>query len=317
MKLIVSHLETSRTYVTREFYYIITDLMTTHGWKHIETNDLWNRAGTVRDKLLEAFGVLPKTILFWEAYEFLYAHATQIQRLNCDKFFLADDLHWWKEQTRQMKVVGFAVSDVILSTYAYGWRKFYPELKSKKVVWVPHSASPDFMLHYNHGAENSIFLSGAMNEAYPLRQQMMKLHLEGSYSIAYHRHPGYQSGYDYEANVNIGRGYAEQIHRYRVGFADSGSPFKYVVGKYFEIPATGALLLADDSVSGFLQELGFVENQHYLPASQENLEERIQYVLDERNHEELDQIRSTGQELVRERHKTSNRARQIDEVCSG
>lgn len=317
MKLIVSQLGMFRTYVTREFYFIMGDLISTHGWKHIEPSELWNDAGKVTDKLLREFGELPKTILFWETYEFSAAHATEIQRMNCHKCFLADDLHWWNEQTRQMKVVGFAVSDVILSTYAYGWSKFYPELSSKKVVWVPHSASPDFMLRYNNGAENAIFLSGAINEAYPLRQQMMKLHSEGVYPIAYHRHPGYQSGYDYDENVSIGRGYAEKIHRYRVGFADSGFPFKYVVGKYFEIPATGALLLADDAVSRSLKELGFVENQHYLPVSQEHLEKQIQYVLDERNHQELDRIRCTGQALVQERHKTSDRARQIDEVCSG
>jgi hypothetical protein len=316
MKLIVSQLELFRTYVTREFYFIMRELISAHGWKHIEPSELWNGSSKGTDKLLARFGELPKTMLFWESYEFSAAHASEIQRWNCQKFFFADDLHWWNERTRQMKVVAFAVSDVILSTYAYRWSKFYPELSSKRAVWIPHSASPDFMLDYNQRAENSIFLSGAMNEAYPLRQQMMKLHFEGAYSIAYHRHPGYHAGYDYEANPDIGRGYAEKIQEHRVGVADSPFPFKYVVGKYFEIPATGALLLADDAVSEPMTALGFVENHHYLPASQENLEERIEYVLDEKNHEELDRIRRTGQELVWERHKTSDRARQIDEVCS-
>lgn len=315
MKLVVSHLEALRTYVTREFYYITTDLISTYAWQHIEISKLWNGPGTVRDKLLDAFGELPETILFCEAYEFLQAHATQIQGLNCPKFFFADDLHWWNEQMRQMKVVAFAVSDVILSTYAYGWSKFYPELSSKKVLWVPHSASPDFMLPYNHRAENSIFLSGAMNEAYPMRQQLWKLQEERSYSIVYHRHPGYQCGYDYNANEDIGRAYASKINRCRVGFTDSLT-FRYVVGKYFEIPATGALLLADNAVSVQLRELGFSENQHYLPVSEEDLEETVQYVLDEQHHDELDEIRKRGQELVWEKHKTSDRARQINEACT-
>jgi hypothetical protein len=33
MKLIVSQLEALRTYVTREFYYIMSDLISTHGWR--------------------------------------------------------------------------------------------------------------------------------------------------------------------------------------------------------------------------------------------------------------------------------------------
>lgn len=317
MKLIVSHLEALRTYVSREFYFTMTDLINTYGWNHIEIHKLWGGAGTVSDNLLAEFGELPETILFWEAYEFLQAHARQIQRLNCHKCFFADDLHWWNQQMRQMKVVSFALCDSILASYAYVWARFYPQLSGmNNVTWVPHSASPDFMLSYNHCPEDSIFLSGAMNEYYPLRQEMMGLHSQHPNSIAYHRHPGYYCGYDYEADAGIGRGYARRINRYRTGFTDSSRTFKYVVAKYFEIPATGALLLADDAVSGPLRELGFIENQHYLPVSKKNLEERVQYVLDPRNHERLDEIRERGQALVWERHKTSDRARQINDVCS-
>lgn len=316
MKLIVSNLEILRTYVSREFYFTMTDLINTYGWKHIETDKLWRGAGTVSDNLLAEFGELPETILFWEAYEFLQTHTPQIQRLDCHKCFFADDLHWWNQQMRQMKFVGFALCDSILASYAYVWDGFYPQLSGmKKVTWVPHAASPDFALDYNQAPENCIFLSGAMNEYYPLRQEMLRLHARRLYSIAYHGHPGYQCGYDHGTNEDIGRGYAQKINRYRTGFTDSLT-FKYVVAKYFEIPATGALLLADDAVSGPLRELGFIEYQHYVPVSKQNLEERVRYVLDPGNHEELDEIRKRGQALVWERHKTSDRARQINEVCS-
>lgn len=316
MKLIVSNLESLRTYVSREFYFIMRDLISTHGWRHIEMCKLWNGAGTIRDKLIDEFGELPGSILFWEGYELLSARAIEIYRLDCHKFILADDLHWWNEQLRQRKLVSFALCETILSTYGYIWSKFYPEFCGvKKVVWVPHSASPDFLLRYNQRPENSIFLSGAMTVHYPLRREMKILQEHSSYSIAYHSHPGYYCGYDYEKNEDIGSGYAEKINRHRTGFTDS-LIYKYVVAKYFEIPATGALLFADDAVSGPLKELGFIENRHYLPVSKENLEERVQYILDKRNHEELDEIRRNGQELVRERHKTSDRARQIDEECS-
>jgi len=87
MKLIVSHLETVRTYVTREFFYIQTDLMSTYGWKHIEICELWNGAGTLNDKLIDMFGELPETILFWQAYEFLNARAADIGRPESRKFF--------------------------------------------------------------------------------------------------------------------------------------------------------------------------------------------------------------------------------------
>lgn len=315
MKLIVSHLETSRTYVSREFYYIIRDLISNYGWRHIEIDKLWNGAGTIRDKLMEEFDELPESILFCQAYELLHAQAKDIYRLNCRKSIFADDLHWWDEQMRQTKSVSFALCDTILSTCGYIWPRFYPEFCStKKVVWIPHSASPDFMLPCNPRPENSILLSGAISCHYPLRQQLKALQAQGSHSIAYHGHPGYYTGYDYDSDQNIGGGYAKTINRYRAAFTDSLT-FRYVVAKYFEIPATGALLLADDAVSGPLRELGFIPNQHYLPVSTDNLEEKIKYILDERNHEGLDHIRRSGQKLVWDRHKTSDRAMQMDSEC--
>lgn len=319
MKLVISHLETLRTYVTREFYYIMRDLISTHGWRHIETGKLWHGSGTIRDKLLSEFGELPESILFWEGYELLRSEARDIYRLDCRKSVLADDLHmWgeWDELRRQTKLVSFALCDTILCTNGNVWDAFYPEFAgTKKVIWIPHSASPDFMLPYNPNPENSILLSGAIGRHYPLRQQMRALYEQGTYSIVYNQHPGYYTGYDYENDNYVGGAYAKTLNRYRAAFTDSLT-FRYVVAKYFEIPATGALLFADDAVRGPLQELGFIENRHYLAVSKENLEEKVEYVLDKRNQEELDEIRRRGQALVWERHKTSDRARQINEACS-
>src|SRR5262249_20732708 len=151
-----------------------------------------------------------------------------------------------------------------------------------------------------------ILLSGAITHHYPLRQQMKILYGQRRYSIAYHAHPGYHCQYDYESNEAIGRGYAARLNQYRVAFTDALT-YKYIVAKYFEIPATGALLLADSAVSEPLRRIGFIENEHYLPVSIENLEERIRYVLDEANHQELDKIRRKGQELVCRKHKTIDR----------
>ena len=316
MKLIVSHLEAVRTYVTRELYYIQHDLITNHGWRHIEANALWHGAGSLEHKLRIALGKLPELIILWEAYELVYKHCREMQGLKCCKFFFADDLHWWNRRMREMKVIVFGVSDAILSPYVYRWTNLFPELARKRTVWVPHSASTDFILPFNPDAENTIFLSGAINEAYPLRQRMLELHREGSYAIRYHRHPGYYCGYDYERDARIGRGYAEKIRECRVGFADSVFPYAYLVAKFFEIPATGALLLADDTVSEPLNRLGFVAGRHYVPVSQKNLQSQIDYVLSERSHDELDQIRRNGYALVHQQHQTSDRARFINAVCA-
>jgi hypothetical protein len=54
------------------------DLISTYGWRHIEICKLWNGAGSIKDKFLDEFGELPETILFWEGYTFLNAHAKDI-----------------------------------------------------------------------------------------------------------------------------------------------------------------------------------------------------------------------------------------------
>ena len=314
MKLVVTHLGPLSTYVSREFYYIIIDLMRTYGWKQFDTGQLWTGPGTIKRTLLNKLGEVPETILFWQGCNFLEAHKDDIAGLECNKYIFADDLQWWNDRMRSTKLTSFALFDTILSTYTYVWNKFYPELSGRKLVWIPHSASPDFMLPYNPHPANSIFLSGHITPSHPLRAKMKLLHEQGWYAIAYHPHPGYQRAYNYDKDKSVGRSYAEMINGHRAGFTDCHN-YKYMVAKYFEIPATGALLLADDAVKRPLEELGFRENQHYLPVSLENLEEQIQFVLDEKNHQQVDDIRRRGQELVWRRHKTGDRAKQIDEVC--
>jgi Glycosyl transferases group 1 len=316
MKLIVSELEVLRSYVSREFYHVMTDLITHFNWRHVETYKLLIGSGTIKDRLLTECHELPDTILFWECYNLLNPYAGEIYQLPCRKVILADDLHWWDQRMRQTKAVAFALCDLVISTVGYLWNKLYPEFAgTKKVVWVPHSASPDFAVPYNHNPENAIFVSGAHGNYYPLRDRMIALSHAGAYPIVCHDHPGYYTGYDYDRNEAVGRGYAMKINRYRAGFTDS-SMFHYVLAKYFEIPATGALLIADDSVSGPLRQLGFVEHEHYVPVNAANLEEKIAFVLDDGNHDVLDEIRKRGQELVWARHKTIDRARQIDAACT-
>ena len=63
------------------------------------------------------------------------------------------------------------MADVILASYAPVFEQFFPTVAAaKRVVWVPHAASPEFMLPLNESAANVIFLSGMINDYYPLRQ---------------------------------------------------------------------------------------------------------------------------------------------------
>ncbi|HKP71409.1 MAG TPA: glycosyltransferase, partial [Pyrinomonadaceae bacterium] len=298
-----------------EFYHVMLALIETHGWKHIDTMELWNAPGTLEDRLLRKFGELPETILFWEGYFFFDRYIREIRRLDAYRCIFADDIHRRDQGTRMSMQMAYLTCDTVFATSANVFDEHYPGVRNvTHVVWTPHAASPDFHIKFNRKAENAILLSGAVNKHYPLRQQLKALFDRGAYPIAYRPHPGYHCGYDYKRDESVGREYARTINRYRVGFTDC-LKYKYLVAKYFEIPATGALLLAESKVGGAFERLGFVEDEHYISVSPDDLEEKIRFVLDEGNHKQLDRIRRRAQKLVRERHQTSDRARLIDEVC--
>jgi hypothetical protein len=202
----------------------------------------------------------------------------------------------------------------VLASYGYVFREFFPELPQQAVQWIPHAASNDFALPFNAQPESAILLSGFIGSLYPLRWRMRQLLQQGKYSIVRHEHPGYNDRFDHTNDARVGAGYARTIHRYHAAFTDALT-FRYVVAKYFEIPATGALLLADGGVSQPLEELGFLPYAHYVPVTMDNLEEKLEYILCEANRPEIDEIRRRGQELTLTRHRTHHRARMIDEAC--
>ncbi len=140
---------------------------------------------------------------------------------------------------------------------------------------------------------------------------MKALHDLGIWPIVRIPHPGYGQSYDHSRDERVGAGYARAIHRYRSAFTDC-SIFGYLVAKHFEIAATGSLLVADRAAKGLLAQLGMFEGEHYIATSNDDMEETIQFVIDESHHRELDEVRRRGQRLVWEKHTTRERARLID-----
>jgi hypothetical protein len=317
MKLVVAPLGALDGYVSREFSAIIRELIDRYRWQHLEFWALWRTAGPLFETLLRTFGELPEAVLFWEGYDFINEFARQIQALDCPKAMVADDLHEKSTISRWGRLASYLTCDVIFPTYADRFEELFPEAsRLVRVVWMPHSASPEFLIPRNDRAEGAILLSGVVNEYYPLRQAMKSLYDSGRYRIDRHPHPGYQFNYRHGDDPRVGFGYARLLNRYRAAFTDT-SRFGYLVAKFFEIPATGAMLLADRRAEPSLRRLGLIEGEHYLSASFDDLEERVRFVLDESNRQAVDAIRARGQALVWGRHKSSDRAGLIDSMLGG
>lgn len=311
MRLIVAELGAYSHFVTREFSYIIRELIEAYGWRHLEPSALCG--GAMRERLARHCGDFPEVILFWGGEGFLCEHDREVEKLPAAKWFVADDLH--HHDSMPYRERAFLLCDTVLATYAYRFAEYFPDTaKSRRLVWLPHSASPDFALPFNSQARNELLLSGAMCNAYPLRQRVNALRESGFEGIAHLPHPGYHCQYEYGADVRIGRAFAKRMWEHRAAFTDC-TVFQYAVAKHFEIPATGALLVADVSIEKPLGKLGFVPGVHYFPVSGEDLEDRVRYLLCGEHHAELDQIRRNGQALVLERHRTSHRAKLINDLA--
>jgi hypothetical protein len=315
-KLMISDLAIRGSYVTREAYHIMKELIERYGWIHMGTHHLASQSHRLRERMREQCGALPDVVLFWEGYHLVTSALQQLFHADFRVVIYCEDLHWFHTAMQATKSLALTVADLILASYAPVFEQFFPAVAAaKQVVWVPHAASPEFMLPLNESAENVILLSGMTNDYYPLRQRMKALANETEFRIVEHPHPGYQCDHDHDTSQNVGAAYARRINASRAAFTDA-SKFNYLLAKFFEIPATGSLLLGDSAVAKELSQLGFCERVHYIPVSDATMESELRRILDTKNHAELDEVRRQGQHLIWEQHKTSDRAKLIDGICT-
>jgi hypothetical protein len=309
-KLLVAHHRALSHYVSREFASTLSLLLTDYGWRLFETGDLPEDRGEMDAIMHRRYGGWPDAVLFWESYGDLLRFAGPFLQGESRIYVATDDLH----RVSDAMDLALRVASGVLSTYAPRLETFVPGLMPSRVHWVPHAAGPDFWLPFNEAPRRVVFVSGAMHDVYPLRLAMRDLALRRPELAYLHEHPGYHCDYDYTDDDRIGRGYAEAMRSCVAGFTDALT-YHYLVAKHFEIPATGALLIADRAVAGQLARLGFVDGEHYVSTTAEELESTVERVVDVRNAPEIDAIRRRGQALTDARHTTAHRARQIDGIC--
>jgi glycosyl transferase family 1 len=253
---------------------------------------------------------VPEVVLFWESFEEAARHVLALRKAGTRVYVMTDDLYI---KRRRMKSA-LRLAHGILSTYAPCFGDSFPNIDASRVSWVPHAAGPDFLLPLEDKPRPVVFVSGSMCDLYPFRLTMHEFALRRPELACLHDHPGYHSTYDYERDGRVGRGYAEAMRSCLAAFTDT-SRYRYLVAKHFEIPATGALLIADRAAAPQLEMLGFVDGVHYVGATADDLERVVLHVLDPGNAAEIDAIRRRGHALVHERHTTAYRAQQIDAIC--
>ncbi|GAK12644.1 glycosyltransferase [Geomicrobium sp. JCM 19039] len=157
--------------------------------------------------------------------------------------------------------------DQVFSVVSEGFQRFYPDVSFE---WLPHFVNTDVFSRENK-KDIDLLLTGAVSETYPFRQHTLE-QIQHVPAFVHFPHPGYKNVGDHVAGV----GYAKQLQRAKISFA-CPSVYEYPVKKYFEIPASGTLLVAPECKD--IRQLGFIPWQHYVPADTHTVKSRTLYYL--------------------------------------
>lgn len=320
MKVVITPIfKTSDADYLRRCYRLPMDRLQSQGWTFIQPGDI---VGGFRQYFIDQYKTIPEILLFWSynykiflMWDIIYLHSQDI--LN-EKYWLKcvylDDIHTPLSAPfdMQRKFV-FQNFDLILTPGAALFKKFYPEIATHKVLSVPHFVNHDFLVGFNSQPLNRILLSGVMDKYYyPFRHML--------YTLAnHHKYPidVLKSSDKPSQDLSYGKSYILKLNEYLAAFATSGNRnLPYVVAKFFEIPASGALMLAhDELVKTQLLKLGFKANVHYISITHQNLHAVLGFVLNPRNRHFIDKIRRQGYDFVWKYHTSHNRADMIDALC--
>ena len=306
-------------FVLAEFYHLTGLLEVSYGWhRFVETGKptTWRE---IVDALAAAFGRVPDAVLVTidedTGSRLARAIASRPTAASTPRtLFIADDLQFYNDAQHENKSLIYTHFDVVAATYAYNMKSFYPDVTTKHLVWLPHSATHLFALPFNPSPRRQILMSGESNPRwYAHRHMILRRYVhQGDPRFTYLRHPGYEGTFG-AATSGVGAGYASVLNDHLVCFTCSSS-YNYVVAKMLEIPAAGCLLLVNEDVVPQLGALGLRENRHFVTYNRTNIDAVANTLLSPEAADSVDRMRLEGMHLVRTRHMVTLRAQQLHQV---
>jgi hypothetical protein len=228
-----------KTYILNEFFYLFNTLTSSLSWEYAPIWLLRNKS--------QFLDIRPSVMLFCDSSVGDY-DSYPMESLRQNDVMIAawaDDVQMYtKLFTLNQLVPIMNQTDVFFSTYGYVFETYMsPILKiigtRPKVVWIPHSASPEFVHQvFSDDVRKEVLLAGAVEYVYPIRKWLKNVYAPHYPSkITILEHPGYGA-----VGENNTQSIASTLNRYIAGITCT-SLYRYVVAKIFKIPAAGALLL--------------------------------------------------------------------------
>ncbi len=211
------------------------------------------------------------------------------------------DLQCWEnEECLKNKKKLFSRYDILIGSYYYLFRKWYPQYLHKYIYWPNYFGPYEryTTLTVNPNSKMRCLLIGVRYKAYLRRNYV----IEKAKTLPDNALIDIVNGIPFDE-------YPKYINSYFCALALPGK-LNVPVAKYFEIPAAGSLLLATEVKE--LAVCGFKPNVHYIPVTKDNVFDKIKEVLSHPN--DYIEIRNRGSKFVRENHSNLNRFGVFEEI---
>ncbi|WP_286163048.1 glycosyltransferase [Bacillus sp. es.034] len=192
----------------------------------------------------------------------------------------------------------------IFNCYRDAFIRVHPKLVNR-MIWMPHHIDLNLFKDMNQPKSIPMLMMGATKKSiYPLRHDILTS-LSNHPQFVYHPHPGYRNISNRE-NLFIRERYVQEVNKAKLFFT-CDSIYKYPVKKYFEVLGCNTLLLASDSKE--LRDLGFIPGENFVAINQNDFLKKAKYYL--YNKSERQRISTNGYNMVRNKHSTQIRAKEL------
>lgn len=285
MNFIAAYYNTNEHSAYHHVRLMLNKLISNYNFKHISYEN-------VNNEYLSQFKNC--SIIFFDDFD---KNAQTILKLdNVNTYFIVDDIHHSK-RINNIRQLLFNKSKGVFSMYYYLIKNIF---KSINVINFPHSGA--YSINYNFNPIKKILLTGHITkEIYPIRYELSISNNENLVIFS----PDYNG---YKTNTGtIGLKYYKLLNTYFSCITDE-SIRNYILAKPFEIMSSGSLLLYfNENTKSEFEKLGYIDGIHYISLTKSNYTDKLNYVMNKNNIDEMEKVRLTGYNYTINNHTWNNR----------
>jgi len=288
---------------TIHIYDMLLKIINETNSKFVNINKLVENKGNIKNYLIATYNCLPVFYITFYGIASLEPIIDELSSL-LKIILINEDIHH-SRRIATGRIKPYLKSYYSFNTSGYQLNRWnLPNVQNN--YYFPHSAR--WILDINNNPINKVLLSGANSDIYPDRLYAINL-----------KHPKTEvlkKLKDTDKNASYGINFYKQLNKYICCFVDTARD--YTLAKIFEICGAGSLLLCmNTNIIDIFEQLGFIDGENYIACTRDNLIEKIEYITNPDNLEEINKIKLNGQNLIKEKHNWEYRYKIFLDVLAG